>query len=134
MHVLNRRKISGQPGNPGEWIFTNEIRFQDNVTTIGLRLCIPFRCDIPEAWTASLIGFNTRLDGICHHVKASNGRGGVSRGWHRHEWEPTKRTCKNLRNEIEFDHQGTKEGFVTTACEVFGLILELNGGRVHAEL
>jgi hypothetical protein len=123
-HVLNRRKSVGQSGNAGEWIFTNEIRVGGTVTSVGLRLCMPFRCDIPEAWTASLIGFNTRVDGICHHVKASDGRGGLSRGWHRHEWDPLKRTCKDLRNEIEFDHQGTKEGFITSACEVFRLILD----------
>jgi hypothetical protein len=123
-HILNRRKLGGQGGNAGEWTFTNDIRVNTLTVTVGLRVCIPFRCDIPESWTASLIVFNTRVDGICHHVKSSNGRGGVCRGWHRHEWDYLKRTCKDLRNEIQFDHQGSKDGFLRAACDVFGLVLD----------
>ena len=124
-HVVNHRKMEGSKGgNPGEWFFTNNIDVSGVTVSISLRLCMPFKCGIPETWTAALIMYNMRVDGICHHVKASNGRGGVSRGWHRHAWDPVKRTSRDLRYEIDFDHGGTEAGFVLSACKVMGVILD----------
>lgn len=120
--VRNREKVFSQ-GNAGEWHFEHEVFSGTHQTlSVRLRLSIPYRSNLPVAWRCSLIMFNVRIDGICHHLTAPDGRGGACRGWHRHEWDIVKRSCNDLRNPLpEFDPGDTIEAFVVRCCEVMNI-------------
>lgn len=66
--------------------------------------------------------FGTQIDGIDHHVKAWDGRGGICYGWHRHEWDAVKRTCRDFRKALpNFDPGDSIELFVLRCCDVLGI-------------
>lgn len=95
---------------------------------VKLRLCVPYKCHIPEAWSCSLIMFNVKVDGIDFHVKADDGRGGICKGWHRHEWDVLKRKCDHLRNPLPDFHPGdTIEMFLENCCGVMEIYAKSEG-------
>jgi hypothetical protein len=118
-----RKQERSSSGNRGDWHFTHALRVgRGRKILIKLRLCIPYRCEIPEAWSCSLIMFNVKVDGIDYHVKAPDGRGGTCRGWHRHEWDTVKKKCDHLRNPLpDFKPGDTIESFVSSCCEVLNI-------------
>jgi len=120
--------------NRRDWVHDQPLRVDGGVVTVRLRICGSLRCPLPETWSAALILFNERVDGICHHVRAPNGRGGIARGWHRHEWSSVTRSCKNFRNElVGFDPGESMEAFILLCCDAFGVILETEASA-HGQL
>ncbi len=118
-HVI-RNRLKHKHGNPGDWHFTHDVQVGvDLKVSVKLRLCVPYRCQILEAWSCSLVMFNIKVDGIDYHVRADDGRGGICRGWHRHEWDPRKRKCDHLRNPLpDFNPGDTIEMFLENCCRV----------------
>ena len=116
--------------NRRDWVHEQPVRTVHGEIPVKLRICAGLRSSIPESWTAAIIVFNERVDGICHHVKAPDCKGGFARGWHRHQWNETKRSCKAYRNELRgFDPGETFESFISVCCGQLGVILEDEGGR-----
>ena len=115
--------------NRRDWVHEQPLNYAGSNIRVRLRICAGLRSSTPESWTAAIIVFNERIDGICHHVKAPDGRGGIVRGWHRHEWNSVARSCKNYRNELPtFDPGDSMESFILMCCREFGVILEQEGG------
>ena len=115
--IRTRRKQ--ERGSPGDWVFEHRVQVHSRNIHLRLRLCIPYRSDEPVAWRSSLLVFNQKIDGIDFHITAPDGHGGKCRGWHRHIWEPTERTCEPFRTELPlFDPGDTIEMFVIACCAV----------------
>ena len=114
--------------NAGDWVHEHPVEYFGGTVAVRLRICGNLRSNIPESWTASILAFGVQIDGIDHHVKAPNGRGGKCRGWHRYEWNPSTRSCRDWRNEMpNFDPGESIGTFVLAVCERFRVILKEEG-------
>lgn len=126
---LRGHQDADRNANKRDWVHDQILVVDGDSVQVRLRVCGNLRCAIPESWSAAIIVYSERVDGICHHVRAPNGRGGMARGWHRHEWDPVRRSCKNYRNELPgFDPMGNMEAFILRCCAEFGVTLEEEGG------
>ena len=125
LRFTGRTQVETGRANNEDWVHEQSVLTSAGVVLVKLRICAGLKSQVPESWSAAILAFNERIDGICHHGRAPDGKGGTARGWHRHCWNANKRSCKEFRNEIpDFDPGSTFESFISNCCGHLGVILE----------